>query len=112
MPGGAGHASVPRRCFGVHGEVGLLVAVLLAWQAARIPLEGSVATSLGHARTWQIIALLPLASPSWRPHPPEWPGNAPTDAELTGSFAVLRRRQTNVAIMVSRSTTNRVNGRP
>jgi hypothetical protein len=89
MPGGAGHASVPRRCFGVRPEVGILVAVLLALQAARIPLEGSVATSLGSACTWQIIALLP---PSWRPHPPEWPGNAPTDAELTGSFTVFRRR--------------------
>jgi PAP2 superfamily len=40
------------RCFGVHTEVGILVAVLLAWQLARIPLEGSVETSLAHASTW------------------------------------------------------------
>jgi hypothetical protein len=41
------------RCFGVHAEVGILAAVLLAWQAARIPLEGSVETSLANADTWR-----------------------------------------------------------
>jgi hypothetical protein len=40
------------RCFSVHTEAGILVAVLLLWQAARIPLEGSVETSLAHAHTW------------------------------------------------------------
>ena len=31
--------------------MGIVALVLLAWQAARIPLEGSVATSLAHARS-------------------------------------------------------------
>jgi PAP2 superfamily len=157
------------RCFGVHAEVGILVAVLLAWQAARIPLEGSVATSLANADTWRelerslglvgfedavisavqdpdvidlarwgysnlhlfaivafmvvirtrapdrypplrtafvmlhvpalvVIALFPLASPSWLPHPPEWPGNPPTDAELTGTLEARLRNSTAAAV--------------
>ena len=32
-------------------EMGIVALVLLAWQAARIPLEGSVSTSLAHARS-------------------------------------------------------------
>jgi hypothetical protein len=157
------------RCFGVHVEAAILVAVLLAWQAARIPLEGSVSASLAHAHTWHelegslglvglenaivsavydpdvvdlarwgysnlhlfaivafmlavrtrapdrypplrnayvllhlpalvIIALWPLASPSWLPHSPEWPGNAPTDAELTGSLEATLRNSTAAAV--------------
>jgi hypothetical protein len=157
------------RCFGVHSEVGILVAVLLAWQAARIPLEGSVESSLAHASTWQelegslglvglentviravyrpdvvdvarwaysnlhlfaivafmvvvrtcapdrypplrssfvllhlpalvVIGLWPLASPSWLPHPPEWHGDAPTEAELTGSLEATLRNSTAAAV--------------
>jgi hypothetical protein len=44
--------STVSRCYGVHAEAGVVVAVLLAWQAARIPLEGSVSASLAHARSW------------------------------------------------------------
>jgi PAP2 superfamily len=150
-------------------RAGILVAVLLAWQAARIPLEGSVGSSLAHATTWHelegslglagiedsvisavyrsdvvdvarwgysslhlfaivafmllvrtrapdrypplrsgfvllhlsalvVIALWPLASPSWLPHPPEWPGNPPTDAELTGSLEATLRNSTAAAV--------------
>jgi PAP2 superfamily len=157
------------RCFGVHVEAGILVAVLLAWQAARIPLEGSVDLSLAHATTWHelegslglagiedsvisvvyrpdvidvarwgysnlhlfaivafmllvrtrapdrypplrsafvllhlpalvVIALWPLASPSWLPHPPEWPGNPPTDSELRGSLEATLRNSTAAAV--------------
>jgi hypothetical protein len=157
------------RCFGVHVEAGILVTVLLAWQAARIPLEGSVDTSLAHARTWHalegrlglvgienavisavyrpdvidvarwgysnlhlfaivafmllirtlapdrypplrsafvllhlpalvVIALWPLASPSWLPHLPQWPGNPPTDADLTGSLEATLRNSTAAAV--------------
>jgi len=35
----------------VEVEMGIVALVLLAWQAARIPLEGSVETSLAHARS-------------------------------------------------------------
>ena len=31
-----------------------------------------------------VIGVYPLASPSWLPHPPEWPGDPLTEAELTG----------------------------
>ena len=157
------------RCFGVHAEVGVLVAVLLVWQAARIPLEGSVETSLANARTWHdleatlalvgfedavisavyrpdvidvarwvysnlhlfaivafmvlvrtrapyryppirtafvlvhlpalvVIGLYPLASPSWLPHPPEWPGDPLTDAELTGSLGATLRNSTAAVV--------------
>jgi hypothetical protein len=157
------------RCFGVHAEAVILVAVLLAWQAARIPLEGSVDASLAHARTWHdlegalglvglenaivsavydpdvihvarwgysnlhlfaivafmlvirirapdrypplrnafvllhlpalvVIGLWRLASPSWLPHPPEWPGDPPTDAELTGSLEATLRNSTAAAV--------------
>jgi PAP2 superfamily len=157
------------RCFGVHAEAAILVAVLLAWQAARIPLEGSVDASLAHARTWHdlegalglaglenaivsavydpdvihvarwgysnlhlfaivafmlairtrapdrypplrnafvllhlpalvVIGLWPLASPSWLRHPPEWPGNPPTDPELTGSLEATLRNSTAAAV--------------
>jgi hypothetical protein len=157
------------RCFGVHAEVGILVAALLLWQAARIPLEGSVETSLANARTWHelaaefglvrfedavisavyrpdvidlarwgysnlhlfaivafmvlvrtrapdryppvrsafillhlpalvVIGLYPLASPSWLPHPPAWPGDPPTDTELTGSLEATLRNSTAAVV--------------
>jgi hypothetical protein len=40
------------RRLSVHAEAAVVVGVLLAWQAARIPLEGSSAQALSHARSW------------------------------------------------------------
>jgi hypothetical protein len=45
-----------------------------------------------------IIGLWPLASPSWLPHPPQWPGDPPTDAELTGSLEATLRNSTAAAV--------------
>jgi hypothetical protein len=40
-----------RRCYSLEVEMALAALILLAWQVVRIPLEGSVATSLAHARS-------------------------------------------------------------
>ena len=40
-----------RRCYSVEAELALVALVLIAWQAARIPIEGSVGVSLAHARS-------------------------------------------------------------
>jgi hypothetical protein len=40
-----------RRCYSLEVEMALVALILLAWQVVRIPLEGSVATSLAHARS-------------------------------------------------------------
>jgi hypothetical protein len=41
-----------RRCFGLPVEVAIVAAVVVAWQAARIPLAGSVTESIAHAHEW------------------------------------------------------------
>ena len=40
-----------RRCYSVEVELAFVALVLIAWQAARIPIEGSVGVSLAHARS-------------------------------------------------------------
>lgn len=147
-------ASSLDRPLSIRAEAGIVAMVLLLWQAARIPLEGSVQVAIEHAHEWlsvqhtlgltpvqngvitlvhhrwllpiarwsyanlhvfaiftSLVALraaaperyprirnafvllhipalvaigaFPLASPSWLPHPPDWPGHHPS---LTGSL--------------------------
>ena len=147
-------ASSLDRPLSIRAEVGIVAMVLLVWQAARIPLEGSVQTAFEHAHEWislqstlgltpvqngvitlvhhpwllpaarwsyanlHVLAIFtflvafraaapgryprvrnafvllhvpaliaigafPLASPSWLPHAPDWPGVHPS---LTGSL--------------------------
>jgi hypothetical protein len=40
-----------RRCYSVEAELAFVALVLIAWQAARIPIEGTVGVSLAHARS-------------------------------------------------------------
>jgi len=40
-----------RRCYSIEAELAFVALVLIAWQAARIPIEGSVGVSLAHARS-------------------------------------------------------------
>jgi diacylglycerol O-acyltransferase / wax synthase len=40
------------RRLGFWADVGVIVAVLLVWQALRLPIEGSVRESVAHARSW------------------------------------------------------------
>jgi hypothetical protein len=49
---GVSTRSPHRRTYPLPVEVGLLAAVLLAWQAARIPFESSFGVAVEHARTW------------------------------------------------------------
>jgi PAP2 superfamily len=51
-----------------------------------------------HLPALVVIGLWPLASPSWLLHPPEWPGDPPTDAELTGSLEATLRNSTAAAV--------------
>jgi hypothetical protein len=151
-----------RRSYPIRTEAAIVAGTLLAWQAARVPLEGGVGESLRHAHEWlrvhralgltgvqnsvisfvhhpvlidaarwsynnlhvfaiftfmialraaaparyprirtafvllHIPALIaigafPLASPSWLPHPPAWPGHVPS---LSGSLSSSLRNQT------------------
>ena len=41
-----------RRTYSLRAEMAILALVVLVWQAARIPLAGSVALSLDHAQDW------------------------------------------------------------
>lgn len=41
-----------RRVYPLHVEMGVVALVLLVWQAARIPLEGSTSLALAHAHSW------------------------------------------------------------
>ncbi len=45
----SGFARHLRRTYSLEAELAIVAAVLLAWHAVRIPLEGDVATSLAHA---------------------------------------------------------------
>ena len=45
-------ASPIRRVWRLDLEIGFVAAVIVAWQAARIPLEGSESEAFAHARSW------------------------------------------------------------
>jgi len=153
---------VLNRRLSVPGEAGIVAAVLLVWQALRIPIEGGKAAAQLHARDWErlhrrlglsgmqngvisdvhhrlildiarwsysnihvfsifafmiavrvaaparyptvrsafvllhvpallAIAVFPLASPNWSPHPPQWAGHVPV---LTGGWGADTHNQT------------------
>jgi hypothetical protein len=51
-----------------------------------------------HVPALVVIGLFPLASPSWLPHPPEWAGDPPTEAELTDSLEATLRNSTAAVV--------------
>lgn len=50
-PGMAGVGGAWRRCYSLEVELAIVVGVLVAWQAVRIPLEGGVDESIAHAES-------------------------------------------------------------
>ena len=55
-----------RRCYSVEAELAIVALVLLAWHAVRIPLEGGVGVSLGHAAdVLRLESMLNVDVESW-----------------------------------------------
>lgn len=55
-----------RACYSVEAELAIVAGVILAWQAIRIPLEGSVGESVAHAHSvLDLQAALSLHVESW-----------------------------------------------
>ena len=181
-------ASRLERPLSLPAEAGIVVAVLLVWQAARIPLEGGVPVSLKHAHEWLslqsrlgltglqnavitfvhhrwilpaarwsyanlhvfaifaflvalraaapdrsarvrnafvllhipaliAIGLFPLASPSWLPHPPDWPGGHPAfngslDTDLRNLTGTVASEHFGYPVLIAAGTLWAARGRP